>query len=324
MFRDTESDDTENYDTNVGPFKKEKSGYNPPRSNQPALEAFLENIEDDILDTNNWRRTYDNIPKDERSAITELQNDNEITIKPADKGSGVVVMDTNWYINKCEEQLNDSTYYTPLKYDPTTEYLKELEKLVRKWETKKWITHETAIHLIPKEPTPGYFYGLPKIHKQDTPLRPIVPQCNSLTTPLAKFVDHHLQPIVKSLPSYLKDTKHHLQDLDQIKLTNDSLIVTMDVVSLYTNIPHEYGITSVKQALDNYAHNSTHPDLIIDMLKFILTRNYFKFNDKYYLQTHGTAMGSKVAPSYANITMGRLEGDILANYNLNQPTGNVS
>ena len=62
------------------------------------------------------------------------------------------------------------------------------------------------------------------------------------------------------------------------------------------------------------AHNITspNPELITDMLQFILTKNYFQFNDKFYLQIHGTAMGSKVAPSYANIAMGKLENEIIS------------
>ena len=54
---------------------------------------------------------------------------------------------------------------------------------------------------------------------------------------------------------------------------------------------------------------------IIDMyqfLEYILKENYFTFNDKLYLQKHGTAMGTKMAPSFANIFMGALEQTLLS------------
>ena len=49
------------------------------------------------------------------------------------------------------------------------------------------------------------------------------------------------------------------------------------------------------------------------ILTLILYNNYFEFNNQYYLQTHGTAMGSPMAPSYANLFMGELEQYILQN-----------
>ena len=48
------------------------------------------------------------------------------------------------------------------------------------------------------------------------------------------------------------------------------------------------------------------------MIKQILTENNFLFDDQHYLQVHGTAMGTQMAPSYANIFMGHLEDGLLA------------
>jgi hypothetical protein len=53
--------------------------------------------------------------------------------------------------------------------------------------------------------------------------------------------------------------------------------------------------------------------MIGSMLELILENNYFEFNDKYYLQTHRTAMGTTMAVSYANIFMAALEEEILKN-----------
>ncbi|XP_070548794.1 uncharacterized protein [Ptychodera flava] len=85
----------------------------------------------------------------------------------------------------------------------------------------------------------------------------------------------------------------------------------MDVVSLYTNIPHQYGITAVKEALREHNISTPNPDLIAEMLEFILTKNFFQFNNEFFLQLQGTAVGTKVAPAYANIDSSKLEKDIL-------------
>ncbi|XP_070548154.1 uncharacterized protein [Ptychodera flava] len=312
MYRDKENNQTTSH-LSPGPFKREKSYYNPPPNENQTLEAFLNAVEDEVLNSQNWKKTYDNISKDERIALQQLTNREDLTIKAADKGGGIVVMDTSWYIDKCNDHLQNQSFYKELDHDPTDLYIGELENKVRKWEKNKWISRDIASKLIPKEPKPGHFYGLPKIHKENTPLRPIIPQCQALTSPLAAYVDHVLQPIVQSLPSYLKDTTHHLIDSHDIIVPDNSILVTMDVISLYTNIPHDYGIQAVREALADNNVSPSNQQLITEMLEFILTRNYFQFDGKYFLQVQGTAMGSKVAPSYANITMGKLEKQILAN-----------
>ena len=50
---------------------------------------------------------------------------------------------------------------------------------------------------------------------------------------------------------------------------------------------------------------------LVRMIEQILTMNNFEFNGEHYLQIQGTAMGMRMAPSYANIFMGRLESQLL-------------
>ena len=56
------------------------------------------------------------------------------------------------------------------------------------------------------------------------------------------------------------------------------------------------------------------PNTMTDLLKIVLEQNYFQFADKMYHQVQGTAMGTKMAPSYANLFMAELEEKLLANY----------
>ena len=54
------------------------------------------------------------------------------------------------------------------------------------------------------------------------------------------------------------------------------------------------------------------------MLTLVLKNNHFTFDGNYYLQINGTAMGTKMTPSYANIFMGDLEERLLLS-SLKQP-----
>ncbi|XP_041428430.1 uncharacterized protein nr6a1.L isoform X6 [Xenopus laevis] len=81
----------------------------------------------------------------------------------------------------------------------------------------------------------------------------------------------------------------------------------MDVSSLYTVIPHEQGIIACREALETRSDKSVPTEFLIDLLELALTKNYFRFENSFYLQISGTAMGSALAPSYANLFMLRYE-----------------
>ena len=126
------------------------------------------------------------------------------------------------------------------------------------------------------------------------------------TDRISHFIDHHLQPLVHKLPSYVKDTNDFLNKLLTIgKLPSNSLLVTLDVSSLYTNIPHNEGIN----ACDHFLLAL----FACDLIRMILTMNNITFNDSHYLQIYGTAMGTKIASSFANLFLGLFEKNALRN-----------
>ena len=124
---------------------------------------------------------------------------------------------------------------------------------------------------------------------------------------ISEFVDYYLQPEVKKLKSYVKDTTDFIKKIEAIDhVSDDCYLVSLDVRSLYTNIPHKEGIEAVKQKLKK-SKPSISIKVILTFLKLILTLNNFVFNGINYLQKKGCAMGTKCGPSYANIFMGWFE-----------------
>ena len=61
------------------------------------------------------------------------------------------------------------------------------------------------------------------------------------------------------------------------------------------------------------SHKTIPTSTLCDLIRMILTMNNFSFNDNHYLQIHGTAMGTKMAPSYANLFLGLFEANALKN-----------
>ena len=156
------------------------------------------------------------------------------------------------------------------------------------------------------------FYILTKIHKPTPVGRPIISGCDEPTETLSCFVDKILQPIAQQQRSYLKDTTDFI-NLEKTKLPKGVILVSMDLTSLYTNIPQEEGINIVCTAYETF-YNDTPPipeRLQEKTLGLILQENSFQFNKRNCLQTHGTAMEAKMAVTFANIFMGEIEKQIL-------------
>ena len=154
-------------------------------------------------------------------------------------------------------------------------------------------------------------YLLPKVHKPGNPGRPVVSSIGCHTENISKFVDYHLQPINQALPSYIKDSTDFLNKLEALpeELPEETIMVTMDVRALYTNVPNNEGIDAVKQFFR--ARNRPGDDIlskiISTFLLLILTLNNFVFNDTNYVQVNGASMGTMCAPTYASLFMGAFE-----------------
>lgn len=94
-------------------------------------------------------------------------------------------------------------------------------------------------------------------------------------------------------------------------------LVAADVTSLYTVIPHDLGLGAVKCYLEQDSGLlSSQISCIMEPLAFAATHNYFWFNDQFFHQDSGVAMGSKYAPSLANLFMAQWEEDIVSFYPL--------
>ena len=158
------------------------------------------------------------------------------------------------------------------------------------------------------------FYGLPKVHKPDCPLRNIVSSANdSPTENISSYVNHFLQPYMKALPSFIKDTKPFLSEtLNLPNFPEGAFLVTADVVSMYNNIPHMEGIIQhIRNNKGLLPENSPRSGIIQTFLDIILTNNHFQYDNIFFQQIMGTSMGTFCAQPYASIFMHKIENQIL-------------
>ena len=253
--------------------------------------------------------TRDNLSKEQRKALDALNNRDDLIITQADKGGAIVIWGIQEYLNEADCHLQNTEFYEVLPQDPFTEYQVQITNSLEKLYSDNLIDKKTTTALKPVNTKPARFYLLPKIHKPNNPGRPVISSTNCHTTKLSKFVDHYIQPLAKQLKSYIRDTTEFLNKITNLHtaMPPGAILVTMDVKSLYTNIQHNEGLAALKICLNNRSITYPSTEVILTLMKLILTLNCFNFNGKSYLQIKGYAMGTVSAPSYANIFMGHFE-----------------
>ena len=152
----------------------------------------------------------------------------------------------------------------------------------------------TATNLIITTPRSSCIYFLPKIHKPNNPGRPIVSACSCPTELISSYLDKIMAPIIKSLPSYIKDSQHtHELFRDFNFLGQDKLIFTMDISSLYTVIPNNEGFPAPKYFLDQRTVKEPSSETLLRLAELVLTLNCFSFAGNYYKQINGVGMGDR-------------------------------
>ena len=261
----------------------------------------------------------DNLPADEREALNVFSSLSDVVISPVDKGGSWFVASKADYCSEAFRQLCDSKFYQPCERSLTSITAAKLSRLLKHLLATRFISKREFLALTPPaNPNDRSFYLLPKVHKPDwpnprmPPARPIVSDVGSVSRNCASFVEFFLAPIARQLPSYVRDSMHIISVVKNFSLPQDCFLFTLDVVSLYTNIPHDEGISACGRAFLRFP-DPRRPDLtLLSMLRVILTSNDFVFDDNRFLQTHGTAMGCAFGASYASIFLSEWEDRALS------------
>ena len=241
-------------------------------------------------------------------------------------------MDRSTYIQRVlKEHLLDTHTYKQISSTEAQSRLKEIREQLISMFDNPYSNLQNS--LSPSEQTyfkralyqPKYrlptFYGLVKIHKSPWKLRPVVSCCGSLLAKISSWIDYHLQSIRHTIPSYIKDSEQLQRQLQCLHIPLHTKIFTCDAVSMYTNIDIDHSIEIVKKWFDKYKHESPlnlPPKLLIAALNIVMKNNIFTFNDTFWIQQTGTAMGTPCACMIATLYFGFHERElILSKYKQN-------
>ncbi|XP_045463737.1 uncharacterized protein LOC123673297 [Harmonia axyridis] len=257
--------------------------------------------------------TYDPIRIMMMNTKSFLRAHQELLVTRSDKGNVSVIMKKSDYIDLSRELLTDEEHYQVLTRDPTSTIQQKSNKLMIK--VRRKIGDDSGIikkHTIYNSKVPK-FYGLPKVHKPQLALRPIISSLDAPTSCISQYVTDLLTI------SYNRDNEFYVPDsfsfsdfINNFKCPPDFVLVSLDVVSLFTNIPFELVELSVVRHWNEISrHTQMSQNDLLELVRFIFDNTYFTYQGRYYRQTLGAPMGGKLSPILAQYVLDDLLTSVL-------------
>ncbi|XP_070518872.1 uncharacterized protein [Cardiocondyla obscurior] len=209
-------------------------------------------------------------------------------------------MDKDDDCGKIKAMLTDHNIYKKLKRNQTSKIEKKTITLFK----EAGFFSETIRNLAPRDSSAPRLYGLPKIHKETIPLRPTVSNIRGPAYQLARYLTKPLQELVGLNDSHIMNARDFVSKITDIGLNNIDILVSFDVVSLFTNVP-------IQETIDIIKKFNNIPTNLFPLIEHCLTFINFQFQEEFYEQTTGVAMESLISPIIATIYMEQFENKIL-------------
>ncbi|XP_072401571.1 uncharacterized protein [Diabrotica undecimpunctata] len=254
-------------------------------------------------------------------ASTFLKKHPDLMVLTSDKGNATVLMMREQYINLSQQLLDDSKYYQPLLRNPTSTYTNKINRYITELKNKKIIDEKLAKSLHNYNGYAPRFYCLPKIHKPQLSMRPILSSINAPNTNIAQFLTNILSQAYNYDNDFnITDSFQFSEFINNYQLPRGFVLVSFDVVSLFTNLPLSSVLTSLRNHWNQIQpHSPISWETFSELLKLIFDTNYLIFNDKYYRQIFGTPMGSTISPILVNFVLDDLINDSIKKLDFQVP-----
>ena len=127
--------------------------------------------------------------------------------------------------------LQDTKTYNKRKHDPTAKYKRELAALLKELRDRQAISNTLHKRLYPTSDQPPRFYGLPKTHKINMSLRPIVSTIGSITYETAKHLAEVLSPLVGQTEFHVKNSKKFAESITGINII--IIIIIIIIINIH-------------------------------------------------------------------------------------------
>jgi len=299
-------------------IREQSKFYVPKKSWSPPQDQWNHAIEKGLMKGMDllFERTADLNPSEvhksnpDLRSISEFLQSSQLLLKITDKNLGLAAISKSWYLERCESMLT-STTYDLIDLDIVRNHYRHgaLERICDIANSGSFSEQVTEFLLSSEDDNDiPEFHAIPKVHKTPWTLRPIVPSHSWVTRKASEVCDFTLREFHKeAFPWIVDSTREVISRLNErtIVRSEQTWLVTGDVESFYTNVPTAETIEHLKVAFSGRkpSHGIDH-ERIPDLLEAVMACNCFKFNDNYFLQNSGVAMGTSCAPAFANVCLG--------------------
>lgn len=234
-----------------------------------------------------------------------LRENPQLLLLEADKGSTTIAMEKTTYDAKMNAVFEDRSKYRLLSDDPTKKLQTQNNSLVSTLLHNKHINKKQRMKLntyTAQAPKP---YGVIKLHKPDNPIRIIFPSVNSPAYHLNELINNICKQLSPNLQFNIKNSYQLKQLLNTIKITDDDMISSLDVVSMYERIPIRLVYQAIRKRRKDLEKITSIPiQLFLDIIKFCIDdTNYLQFRNKFYKAKNGLAIGGCASPILADMVM---------------------
>lgn len=175
-----------------------------------------------------------------------IKDNPDILFTRADKGNTTVAITKNDYIEKMTHILNDSNTYSIVNKNSIRKIETELNSILTRWTNKGFIEPHNKRFLYDSDALLPRAYGVPKIYKAEVPLRIIVSTVNSPLHRISCYLHKLINDNIPTSLFFIKDSFHLFNILSGLKLDNNYIMCSLDVVSLFTNVPIELALRAVE------------------------------------------------------------------------------
>ena len=308
-----------------------------PDNIDPEFRARVSSFERKIKESFIRQKIPNNLHPFQQAGFHFLKRRPDLHVWESDKNLGPVLSSKTLYIQRVyKDHLDDNETYRELTCQEANGRIKAIKRIVQTFvknyhttsstdkEPKQELTYIGKFligSLETKDPF-AYFYILAKLHKTPWKTRPITSAAGSILHGLGKWVDYELQKIIKHLNYVCKSSKTLVDSLrDLPPLPPGCQLATADAQSMYTNINTKHALQEITHFLhsDEFLNFglTLNVNAVLKGLEIIMNHSIFKFNERFFVQLTGTAMGTPPAPPYATLYFYLHERKIIPKYQNN-------
>ncbi|CAF1431400.1 unnamed protein product [Adineta steineri] len=246
----------------------------------------------------------------------------KLIIRVTDKSKNFYIGSAVEFEKKVQQYFMDTNTFIMIKENPLPEILNKVTQLLNNLRSKKFILQWQYNEMIPDRKTTelAHLYFNPKTHKDGIPLRPIENTIRSPTTNISKLLDKILRPIFddKCKKTTIIDGAHLICAMNiyanKGPMKPSTLFCTFDIRNLYTMLPQEEASNILVEFLHMHGYRKVKGiplDSIRKLASIVLKENFFVYDNKFYQQTTGGAMGSSFTLTLANIFMWKWQRELV-------------